>query len=66
MLRDEVWLSANPQGSGMLCIRCLEARLGRSLKPEDFTDCFLNRTGGLAGHSDRLRLRLDARACSTA
>jgi hypothetical protein len=36
MLRDEVLLSANPQRQGMLCIGCVEKRLGRRLTPEDF------------------------------
>jgi hypothetical protein len=36
LLRDEVWLKANPQRQGMLCIGCVEKRLGRRLTPEDF------------------------------
>jgi hypothetical protein len=35
-LRDEVWLKANPRDDGMMCIGCIEARLGRQLTPEDF------------------------------
>jgi hypothetical protein len=41
-LRKEVWLSANPEGDGMLCIGCVEIRIGRHLTPEDFTDVPLN------------------------
>jgi len=33
---DEVWLSAHPEDKGMLCIGCLEARLGRDLTCTDF------------------------------
>ena len=36
MLQDEVWRAAHPKRRGMLCIGCVEARLGRRLCPEDF------------------------------
>jgi hypothetical protein len=36
LLRDEVWVAANPQRLGMLCIGCVEKRLGRRLTPQDF------------------------------
>jgi hypothetical protein len=42
MLRGEIWLAANPKCSGMLCIGCVETRLGRTLMPEDFSDAPLN------------------------
>ena len=42
MLRDDVWLEANPGGEGMLCVGCVERRLGRHLRPDDFTDCPMN------------------------
>jgi hypothetical protein len=35
-LHEEVWLSANPKSKGMLCIGCVEERIGRRLTPEDF------------------------------
>jgi hypothetical protein len=41
---DDLWASARmtPQG-GMLCIPCLETRIGRELTPDDFeTDVPLN------------------------
>ena len=38
----EVWLAAHPSEQGMLCIGCLETRLGRRLTGEDFTDAFIN------------------------
>lgn len=42
MVHDSVWLMANPKDRGMLCIGCLEARLGRLLTKHDFTNCPLN------------------------
>jgi hypothetical protein len=35
-LRSPVWLEANPTDDGMLCIGCVERRLGRQLVPTDF------------------------------
>lgn len=41
MVKNEIWRRAHQDGSsgfkGMLCIGCLESRLGRLLKAEDFT-----------------------------
>ena len=42
MVHDALWLKANPTDSGMLCIGCLEVRLGRTLTSEDFTDAPIN------------------------
>jgi hypothetical protein len=36
------FVSALPAEQYFLCIGCLEARLGRTLVPSDFTDCRLN------------------------
>lgn len=52
MVQDDVWLSAVPDGEGMLCIKCLEDRLGRPLNRNDFTDAPVN--GGFFPRSDRL------------
>jgi hypothetical protein len=41
-VRNEVWAAANPSEHGMLCIGCLEARLGRRLSRRDFMKCYLN------------------------
>lgn len=38
----ETWLSVVGSKTGMLCIGCLEKRLGRKLNKVDFTDCTLN------------------------
>jgi len=58
MVYDHLWLAANPKRSGMLCIGCLEERLGIKFKPSDFTDCPLNQPTDMARKSDRLRERL--------
>ena len=56
MVTDEVWNAAWPTGRGMLCIGCLEDRLGRQLTSDDFTDAPINQ--GVFGYSERLRQRL--------
>ena len=42
MLTNEVWKEAVPDLVGMLCINCVELRLGRQLWPEDFMDSPIN------------------------
>ena len=42
MLTSEVWKEAVPDLTWMLCINCVELRLGRQLWPEDFMDAPLN------------------------
>jgi hypothetical protein len=42
MVRGEVWRFAVPVGRGMLCIGCLEHRIGRKLRPRDFTPARVN------------------------
>jgi hypothetical protein len=54
IVRDEVW-PLDPCG-GMLCVGCLEERIGRRLTPADFTDCPLNTNDRRS--SKRLRSRL--------
>ena len=56
-LRDEVWLEANPVDFGMLCLGCVETRLGRSLVRTDFDmEALINQ--GCFGRSDRMLNRL--------
>jgi hypothetical protein len=55
MVHDHVW--PVEKYGGVLCIGCLEARLGRTLAREDFTDVPLNRP---LGSSARMRARLRA------
>lgn len=61
MIRSEVWLGAGMKhdhepGDGMLCIGCLENRIGRRLVASDFPDYPINR--GAFRQSDRLRNRM--------
>lgn len=44
MVNDNVWISAgmHPQVPGMLCIGCLEHRLGRTLTRHDFNSYPIN------------------------
>jgi hypothetical protein len=58
MVTDEVWSTAWPEDDGMLCIGCLEARLGRALTAKDFTDAPINT--GYFEYSERLAARLAA------
>jgi len=58
-LKDEIWFLIHNSQKGMLCIGCAEARLGRILVPEDFTDAYVNRPIHVGQTmSDRLRIRL--------
>lgn len=63
MVTDEVWLTANPKVRGMLCIGCLEQRLGRELTRKDFTGAPLNTINLLTG-STRLKARLTSEPIS--
>jgi hypothetical protein len=55
MVVDTVWLAANPDEAGMLCIGCLEMRLGRQLRPDDFLPVEMNRS---PHRSPRMRARV--------
>lgn len=42
-VHKSVWFDeANMSERGMLCIHCLEFRIGRVLTPADFTDAYIN------------------------
>jgi len=58
IVRDSVWKAAGlePMG-GCLCIGCLEQRIGRQLRPKDFTRHVFNNMPG----TDRLLQRRGAR-----
>ena len=45
-INTSLWLSVVKDVTGMLCIGCLENRLGRQLVSSDFTQCFLNSNTG--------------------
>lgn len=63
MLRDEVWSAANPSRprGDFLCIGCAESRLGRTLKPTDFTDAIVNNIAFFPKMSQRLLSRVGRR-----
>lgn len=57
MVQHALWYSVAHNGRGMLCIGCLEQRLGRQLIAVDFTDCPLNMEKFTDG-SERLKHRM--------
>lgn len=42
MLVDATWFSIHNSERGMLCVGCIEDRLGRPLNKFDFNDSYLN------------------------
>ena len=48
IVHDHVWRKAGMElgYSGCLCVRCLEKRIGRKLRPDDFSDHPFNRLPG--------------------
>lgn len=42
MLVDSTWYLVHNSERGMLCVGCIEARLGRQLVATDFNDSYLN------------------------
>ena len=56
MLHNDLWIQANPNDSGQLCIGCVEGRLGRTLTAADFTDTPINTRN--TRRSERLADRL--------
>ena len=57
VVRDELWVAANSSRDGVLCVGCLEERLGRRLSRSDFTSCEVNENPGWR-RSSRLTNRL--------
>jgi len=58
MVHDNVWDPVVPESRGMLCIGCLELRLGRLLVASDFTDAPVNH--GFTIQSPRLIDRMNS------
>lgn len=54
MVKRSIWRDAVPEHKGMLCISCLETRMGRELNREDFLLVPVNLS---ARHSDLLMKR---------
>ena len=44
MLNDNVWNQIHSSNQGMLCIGCVEKRLGRKLNRSDFNNSHVNST----------------------
>lgn len=42
MVRDELWDSVEGSRGDLACMPCFEQKLGRKLRPDDFTDAFIN------------------------
>ena len=57
MVHDRVWKEARPEDWGMLCVGCLEKRLGRRLTPRDFTGAPVNNPH-VKRKSDRILSRM--------
>jgi hypothetical protein len=53
----ELWLKTVGSKDGMLCIECLEQRIGRKLNKVDFTEAYINDMS-FGIKSERLRSRL--------
>lgn len=59
MVHDSIWGESKVPTRALLCIGCLEKRIGRKLKPEDFTNAPVNDPGVFPmGRSVRLTERL--------
>ena len=56
MIHNHLWRRANPKVRGMLCLDCLEKRLGRELRPADFTDAPVNEMQAKLCHALEIRL----------
>lgn len=61
MLHDPTWNLTGLGKFGMLCINCIEKRIGRKLNAKDFNNSYLNkpRTGSI---SNTLITRMRARS----
>jgi hypothetical protein len=66
MVHDVVWAKAGMDSDGgHLCIGCLEKRLGRMLRPRDFTGAPINNLDA-PWDTERLASRKRAKKCSQA
>jgi len=59
MVKNKIWRKAHPEDDGMLCIGCLEVRLGRVLTHKDFTSAPINDTINGWRQSERLVRRIN-------
>ena len=56
-VNTDLWLSVVGSIKGMLCVGCLEKRIGRKLTPADFPNVHINRPSA-SGMSSRLLNRI--------
>jgi len=61
ILKNQLWANVHPDNKGMLCIGCVEDRLGRKLNKDDFLECPLNSEHNMFKKSDRLLDRLNSK-----
>lgn len=59
MIHDTVWTSVAEKKNTLLCVGCIETRLGRMLTPDDFMFCMLNLIPGSARLRDRIGNKYD-------
>ena len=64
LVHDEVWLAAVPSGAGRLCIGCLEKRLKRKLRRNDFKPLSLDAFEHGMAASKRLKNRIARKRAS--
>jgi len=57
MILDDLWRTAVPSEAGMLCVGCLEKRLGRELRRDDFARYVQSAFDDGMPASDRLKKR---------
>jgi hypothetical protein len=57
MVHNELWSAAHPNLYGMLCLPCLERRVGRRLTLSDFTGAAINSQRRIAEFCAEVRLK---------
>ena len=62
MVQDDMW-ERHGAGDGMLCLVCLEKRVGRELEALDFTEALVNQ-GVLTFRSELMRQRVESQTRS--
>lgn len=60
MLIEETWQLAHKSNQGMLCVDCLESRIGRRLVASDFNDSHINRVKPGESKSQKLLDRISS------
>jgi hypothetical protein len=60
MVIDDLWRAAVPTEAGMLCVGCLEKRLGRTLQRKDFAKFCISAVDEGMPVSERLKARFNA------